>query len=559
MLAAMDQPSSRPQWWRDAVVYQLYIRSFADGDGDGIGDIAGMRARLPYLRNLGVDAVWVNPWFTSPMTDGGYDVADYRAIDPLFGTLADADAFIAEAHDHGLRVLLDIVPNHTSDRHRWFRAALGAGPGSPERLRYLFREGRGTGGNEPPTDWESVFGGPAWTRVTEPDGSPGQWYLHLFAPEQPDLDWSHPEVRAEFESILRFWFDRGADGFRIDVAHGLVKDPSFPDLGPRRHGMTSAEERRDHPYWDLDGVHEIYRSWRAIADEYGQRPFVAEVFVADADRLARFVRPDELHTAFDFRFLQAGWDAARLRAAIDDSIGALSGVGAPATWVLSNHDQVRHVSRLGRPSATAPIVVGAAGAVRADPDATDIALGRRRARAALLLMLALPGCVYLYQGEELGLEEVEDLPDELLQDPVWERSGRTIRGRDGCRVPVPWSGTAAPFGFGPPGSVPWLPQPSSWRDLTVEAKTGDAGSFLELYRAALRLRRDHPGFHEGIGLRWLPSEDSVLRFERAGSLEVVVNLGAVPVDLPAGSTVLLASLPLPGHGCLPGDGAVWLG
>ncbi len=559
MLAAMDQPSSRPQWWRDAVVYQLYIRSFADGDGDGIGDIAGMRARLPYLRNLGVDAVWVNPWFTSPMTDGGYDVADYRASDPLFGTLADADAFIAEAHDHGLRVLLDIVPNHTSDRHRWFRAALGAGPGSPERLRYLFREGRGTGGNEPPTDWESVFGGPAWTRVTEPDGSPGQWYLHLFAPEQPDLDWSHPEVRAEFESILRFWFDRGADGFRIDVAHGLVKDPSFPDLGPRRHGMTPAEERRDHPYWDLDGVHEIYRSWRAIADEYGQRPFVAEVFVADADRLARFVRPDELHTAFDFRFLQAGWDAARVRAAIDDSIGALSGVGAPATWVLSNHDQVRHVSRLGQPSATAPIVVGAAGAVRAHPDPTDIALGRRRARAALLLMLALPGCVYLYQGEELGLEEVEDLPDELLQDPVWERSGRTIRGRDGCRVPVPWSEAAAPFGFGPAGSVPWLPQPWSWRDLTVEAQIGDPGSFLELYRAALQLRRNHPGFHEGIGLRWLPSEDSVLRFERAGGLEVVVNLGAEPVDLPACSTVLLASLPLPGDGCLPGDAAVWLG
>ncbi len=559
MLAAMDQPSSQPEWWRDAVVYQLYIRSFADGDGDGIGDIAGMRSRLPYLRDLGVDAVWVNPWFTSPMADGGYDIADYREIDPLFGTLADADAFIAEAHDHGLRVLLDIVPNHTSDRHRWFRAALAAGPGSPERLRYLFREGRGTGGNEPPTDWESVFGGPAWTRVTEPDGSPGQWYLHLFAPEQPDLDWSHPEVRAEFESILRFWFDRGADGFRIDVAHGLVKDPSFPDLGPRRHGVTPDEERRDHPYWDLDGVHEIYRSWRAIADEYGERPFVAEVFVADADRLARFVRPDELHTAFDFRFLQAGWDAARVRAAIDDSIGALSGVGAPATWVLSNHDQVRHVSRLGRRSATAPIAVGAAGAVRADPDPTDLVLGRRRARAALLLMLALPGCVYLYQGEELGLEEVEDLPDELLQDPVWERSGRTIRGRDGCRVPVPWSEAAAPFGFGPAGSVPWLPQPSAWRDRSVEAQTGDPGSFLELYRAALRLRRDHPGFHGGAGLRWLPSGDSVLRFERSGGLEVVINLGREPVDLSAGSTMLLASLPLPGDGCLPGDAAVWLG
>ncbi|MGH2475729.1 MAG: glycoside hydrolase family 13 protein [Candidatus Limnocylindrales bacterium] len=553
----MDHASSQPEWWRDAVIYQLYIRSFADGDGDGIGDIAGMRSRLSYLRDLGVDAVWVNPWFPSPMADGGYDVADYRAIDPLFGTLADADAFIADAHHQGLRVLLDIVPNHTSDRHRWFGAALAAGRGSPERLRYLFREGRGAGGAEPPTDWESVFGGPAWTRVTEPNGSPGQWYLHLFAPEQPDLDWSHPDVRAEFESILRFWFERGADGFRIDVAHGLVKDPSFPDLGPRRHSPTPAEERRDHPYWDLDGVHDIYRSWRAIADEYGDRPFVAEVFVADAERLARFVRPDELHTAFDFRFLQAGWDAARLRAAIDDSLGALADVGAPAAWVLSNHDQVRHVTRLGRVSATAPIVVGAAGAARSDPDPTDLALGRRRARAALLLMLALPGCVYLYQGEELGLEEVEDLPEELLQDPVWARSGHTVRGRDGCRVPLPWSGSTSPFGFGPAGSVPWLPQPSPWRDLTVEAQTGDPGSFLELYRAALRLRRDRPAFG-AEGLAWLPAPRHVLRFERPGGLEVVVNLGSEPIDVPAGRTVILASEPLPDDGCLPGDAAVWL-
>ena len=558
MLAVMHAPGPGHGWWRDAVTYQLYIRSFSDADGDGIGDIAGMRQRLPYIRELGVDAVWVNPWFPSPMADGGYDVADYRTIDPVFGTLDDADAFIAEAHGLGLRVLLDIVPNHTSDRHRWFEAALAAGPGSTERLRYLFRDGRGATGSEPPTDWLSVFGGPAWTRVTEADGSAGQWYLHLFAPEQPDLDWSHPEVRAEFESILRFWFDRGADGFRIDVAHGLVKDPSFPDLGARRAGPLAPHERREHPYWDLDGVHDIYRSWRAIADSYGDRVFVAEVFVADAERLARFVRGDELHTAFDFRFLQAGWNPDALRAAIDDSLSALAEVGAPATWVLSNHDQVRHVTRLGRASAALPPRVGAAGDGREEREPTDLALGRRRARAALLLMLALPGCVYLYQGEELGLEEVEDLPEELLEDPVWRRSGHTVRGRDGCRVPLPWSGAAPPFGFGPAGSDPWLPQPAAWRERTAEVEGRDPTSFLALYRAALRLRREHPGFR-GDGLAWLPAPPAVLRFDRPGGLETIVNLGPDPIDLPAGRPILLASGPLAADGRLPSDTTVWYG
>jgi alpha-glucosidase len=544
----MPDPSP---WWRDAVVYQIYIRSFADGDGDGIGDIRGMRSRLGYLRDLGVDAIWVNPWFVSPMVDGGYDVADYRDIDPLFGTMADAEGFIDEAHAMGIRVLLDIVPNHTSDRHPWFQAALAAGPGSRERDRYVFRDGRGRGGSRPPTDWPSVFGGRAWTRVTEPGGRPGQWYLHLFAPEQPDLDWTEPEVRAEFESILRFWFDRGADGFRIDVAHGLVKDPAFPDLG----GVSPRSAVKPGPYWDQDGVHDIYRRWRAIADEYGDRAYVAEVFVSSAERLARYLRPDELHTAFDFRFLKAGWDAAGLRAAIDDNLGALASVGAAATWVLSNHDQTRHVTRFGR------AVTGAVDPVIEGPPPTgptDLALGRRRARAALLLVLALPGCVYLYQGEELGLEEVDDLPDELLQDPAWLRSGRTIRGRDGCRVPLPWWGPEPPFGFGPPGSVPWLPQPAHWRDMTVEAQTGDPGSFLGLYRAALRLRREHLGFR-GNGMAWLPAPDAVLRFDRPGGLEAIVNLGSTPIELPAGRPILLASDALSDATLLPPDTSVWLG
>jgi alpha-glucosidase len=541
-------------WWRDAVVYQIYIRSFADGDGDGIGDIAGMRSRLAYLRDLGVDAVWVNPWFRSPMVDGGYDVADYRDIDPLFGTLDDALAFIDDAHAHGIKVLLDIVPNHTSDQHAWFRAALASRPGSPERERYVFREGKGRGGDRPPTDWPSVFGGPAWTRIREADGRPGQWYLHLFAPEQPDLDWTEPEVGDEFESILRFWFERGADGFRIDVAHGLVKDPEFPDL----RGRSPKSLVRPGPYWDQDGVHDIYRRWRTVADEYGERLFVAEVFVASPDRLARYVRPDELHTAFDFRFLQAGWDAAALREAIDDNLRVLGPVGAPATWVLSNHDQARHVTRLGRASARETGAVGAAGAGVATPDPADLDLGRRRARAALLLMLALPGTVYLYQGEELGLEEVEDLPEALLQDPTWLRSGHTIRGRDGCRVPLPWSEAAPPFGFGRDGSTPWLPQPECWRARTVEAETGDPSSFLELYRTALRLRREHLGFR-GNGMAWLPSPDDVVRFDRPGGLETVLNLGGAPIELPPGRPILLASVPLPESGELPPDTAVWLG
>ncbi len=529
----MTDPSP---WWRDAVVYQLYIRSFADGDGDGIGDIAGMRSKLPYLRDLGVDAVWVNPWFVSPMVDGGYDVADYRDIDPMFGTLADAEAFIADAHELDIKVVLDIVPNHTSDRHPWFQAALAAGPGSRERDRYIFRDGRGRGGTRPPTDWPSVFGGPAWTRVTDPDGRPGQWYLHLFAPEQPDLDWTAPEVAREFESILRFWYERGADGFRIDVAHGLVKDPGFPDLRARSAKSVAGP----NPYWDQDGVHDIYRSWRSIADEYGDRPFVAEVFVSSADRLARYVRPDELHTAFDFRFLQAGWSAPALRRAIDESVGVLASVGAPATWVLSNHDQVRHVTRLGRVAS----------------GVTDLELGQRRARAALLLLLALPGCVYLYQGEELGLEEVEDLPEALLQDPTWLRSGHTIRGRDGCRVPLPWSDTASPFGFGPPGTVPWLPQPAGWRERTAAAQTGDPDSFLELYRSALRIRSEHLR-SRGTGMMWLPSPEMVLRFECGGGVETIVNLGPDPVALTGGRPVLLASEPLQDRE-LPGDAAVWL-
>jgi alpha-glucosidase len=552
--AADDLP-----WWRSAVIYQVYIRSFADGNGDGLGDIAGLRSRLPYLVDLGVDALWINPWYPSPMADAGYDVSDYRAVEERFGTLADAEALLAEAHAAGLRVLLDIVPNHSSDQHPWFREAVAAGPGSEGRKRYLFRPGRGADGALPPNDWQSVFGGPAWTRVTEADGRPGEWYLHLFAPEQPDLDWTHPEVRADFEDTLRFWFDRGVDGFRIDVAHSLVKEEGLPDLdgrSPVPAPRPNGSEVPPHPHWDRDEVHEIYRAWRRLADAYDDpRVFVAEAWVDTPERLARYVRADELHTAFNFDFVRAPWKAQALRATIDVTMSEHAAVGAPPTWVLSNHDVAREVSRFGREQLDEPAF---------DTDDLrdrpfDRALGERRARAAALLMLALPGGAYVYQGEELGLPEVEDLPEEVLADPTWTRSGHTRRGRDGCRVPVPWNGSSAPFGFSPEGTTtaPWLPQPADWAALTVAAEDDDPGSMLALYRAALRLRRDLPALGDGT-LRWLDAPEGALAFARDPGFACVVNVSADEVRLPEGARVLLASAPLTGNGTLGPDTAVWL-
>ncbi|SDS68593.1 glycoside hydrolase family 13 protein [Actinopolymorpha singaporensis] len=551
--------NSSPNWWRTAVIYQIYIRSFADGNGDGIGDIAGIRSRLPYLAELGVDAIWITPWYVSPMADGGYDVADFRAIAPEFGTLAEAEEMIAEAHQLGLRVILDIVPNHTSDQHAWFKEALAADPGSPERARYWFRPGHGPDGAFPPNDWRSVFGGPAWTRLLDEEGVPEEWYLHLFAPEQPDLNWSNPEVRREFEDILRFWFDRGVDGFRIDVAHGMDKHPALPDIGWDDEELLAEPEIADHPHWDRDGVHDIYRSWRAVAESYagtpeGARVFVAEAWVrTEANRLARYLRPDELHTAFNFDFLKRGWDAAQMRASVDHTLSSLNEVGAPPTWVLSNHDVIRHVTRYGRaaediakPAGTVPV---------------DVELGCARARAATLLMLSLPGGAYVYQGEELGLAEVEDLPVEALQDPIWERSGHKHRGRDGCRVPLPWSGEEPALGFG--DAQPWLPQPAEWKELTVQAQTGDPNSVLSLYRQALSVRRSLAEL-SGAGeagieaeLVWRDSDADVLAFDRGSSFRCVVNLGSEPVELPADAEVLLASAPLP-DGKLPTDTSVWL-
>lgn len=531
-------------WWEEAVVYQVYLRSFADANGDGIGDIAGLRSRLGYLGTLGVDAVWINPWYPSPMADAGYDVTDHRDIEPVYGTLADAQEFIAEAHAAGIRVLLDIVPNHTSAQHRWFLAAVSDEAGA--RDRYFFRPGRGPDGAVPPNDWQSVFGGPAWTRLAD-----GSWYLHLFAPGQPDLNWAHPQVASEFETTLAFWFDRGVDGFRIDVAHGLVKADGLPD-----HQMPAEDVPGGvtHPAWDQDGVHAIYRGWRTVADRYvPSRVFIAEAWVSSTERLARYLRPDELHTAFQFDFLRAPWRASILRSVIDDAITGAATVGAPPTWVLSNHDVPRTVTRYAR-SQPGVLLDLASERARWAEEVADHRLGRLRARACALLQLALPGTAYVYQGEELGLEEVEDLPAALRQDPTWAQSGFVDVGRDGCRVPLPWSGSAVPYGFSPDHTPTWLPQPAHWRDHTVAAQAADAQSFLNLYRAALAQRRRL--WVDAGELQWLDDSGTVLRFRR-GRAQCWVNIGPGDEPLPHGVSVVLASDSRVGI-VLPPDSAVWL-
>ena len=537
--------AARDPWWRSAVIYEVYLRSFADGDGDGTGDLAGVRSRLPYLKALGVDAIWFTPWYVSPLADGGYDVADYRAIDPTFGTLAEAETLIAEARALGIRTIVDIVPNHVSDRHQWFQAALEAGPGSAERERFWFRPGRGPSGDTPPTGWTSNFGGVPWTRTTNQDGTPGDWYLHLFAPEQPDLNWGHPEVREEHEAILRFWFDRGAGGVRIDSAALLVKDPALPEVPDRP--MPG-----DHPNTDRDELHDIYRSWRALADSYpGERVLVGEIWLPDAERFANYLRPDELHTAFNFDFLARPWDAASLVASIDETLAAHAPVGAPATWVLSNHDVTRPVTRYGREDSSFAFASKRVGIP------SELALGRRRARAAALLAAALPGSLYIYQGDELGLDEVSVSAAEI-QDPMYTRSGGIDPGRDGCRVPLPWSGDRPPFGFSPENAAaaPWLSQPAQWADLTVEAQLADPGSMLHLYRALLRIRREEPGLGDGP-FAWLSSAPGVLAFARGERFINVTNLSDRSVTLPAHELVLLASDDVSG-GDLPPDATAWL-
>jgi alpha-glucosidase len=558
------------EWWRSAVIYQIYPRSFADGlGGNGIGDLPGITSRLDALTELGVDAVWLSPFYPSSQKDAGYDVADYCNVDPLFGTLDDFDALEKKVHALGLKLIVDLVPNHTSDQHAWFVEALAAPEGSEARGHYMFRDGKGPAGDLPPNNWESVFGGSAWSRVTRADGTPGQWYLHLFDSSQPDLDWTSPWVRERFREILRFWLDRGVDGFRVDVAHGLMKAPGLPDYTPpvgagsmgggavvnAAVGLEpeilghSLEVEATPPYWAQNSVHEIYRDWHELLEQYpGERVLCAEAWVEPLAKLARWVRPDEMQQAFNFSYLETPWDAPSIRIVVDASIAAFASVGAPSTWVLSNHDVVRHATRL---SLTGDHPQGN-GVGLLSKGIPDRAFGLHRARAATALMLALPGSSYLYQGEELGLPEVVDLPDASRQDPTWFRTNHKRYGRDGCRVPIPWEADSASFGFST-GDRSWLPQPAYWREYARDVQRGDPASTLELYRLALRLRASE---RLGTGaLTWLDGyPPTVLAFTNAG-VTVIANLGTAAVPMPAGD-LLLASGPL--TLLLPPDTTVWL-
>ncbi len=558
-----------PAWWQDAVVYEVYPRSFADADGDGIGDLPGLRSRLPYLAELGVDAIWLTPFYPSPLADGGYDVADYRAVDPRLGTMADYDALVKDAETHQIRIIVDLVPNHCSSAHPLFQAALAAAPGSPERDMFLFRDGRGPGGEQPPNNWESSFGGPAWTRVTEADGRPGQWYLHLYDTAQPDWNWRDERVHTLFEDVFRFWLDRGTAGFRVDVAHGLYKDPQLPD-----DPAPDAEYRplnAPSAYRHRPEIHQLFRSWRGILDSYGTDGFpgartaVGEVWYDAPDTLRPYLAPGGLPQVFNFQLIVASWDAAAFRAAIDGVQDLADGSRAP--WVIGNHDVPRPASRYRLDEGFTPVMINeliALGDTRAE-------VGTRRARAAALLLFALPGSAYIYQGEELGLPEVTDLPDAARQDPRFHRTGGESPGRDGCRVPLPWARAGASFGFS--GEVadpaaPWLPQPADWGRYSVEAQLADPGSFFELYRTALRLRREHPAL--GLGtMRWLDQpggpqpggpQPGLLCFAREPGFAFAANLGQDPAAIPAHREILLASEPDPvdPQGRLRPDTAVWL-
>jgi alpha-glucosidase len=553
----VDKGTSNHGWWRDAVIYQVYVRSFQDSDGDGIGDLGGVHHRLPYLRRLGVDAIWLNPFYPSPQHDHGYDVADYVDVDPQYGTLEVFDRLVRDAHRLDLKVLIDVVPNHCSIEHAWFAAAVAAGRGSAERRRFHFADGRGPYGELPPNNWRSIFGGPAWQRITEPDGTPGQWYLHTFAPEQADFNWRHPDVPAYFEQVLRFWFERGVDGLRIDVAHGLHKGEGLPDHDFAIDDEITGDPTNPHA-WNQPEVHDVWRSWRALAEEYTastgrERVLIGEVGVLDTAELAAYQRPDELHQSFFFEFLRAPWAVEELRGVIDRGRTTVAATGSPVAWVLNNHDMPRAVTRYAGGAPGGPM--------------GDIELGITRARAAALLMLALPGSAFIYQGEELGLPEVTDLPEHVLTDPMFHRTGGARRGRDGCRVPLPWDSARDAWGFSPErtttgttGTVgtaaTWLPQPDWFGYHAVDRQVESGESMLHLYREAIALRHRVPDLSTGE-FRWLPTEPGVLAFTRGDGFACVVNCSSEPVLMPVNGHVLHASDAEVAEK-LPPDSAAWL-
>lgn len=542
------------RWWRKSVIYQVYPKSFKDHSGDGIGDLIGVTEGLEALAELGVDAVWLSPFYSSPQKDGGYDVSDYCSVDPMFGTCDDFKNMAAHAESLGIKTIIDIVPNHCSNEHAMFQAALIAEPGSAERDMFIFREGKGEDGELPPNNWQSHFGGSAWTRVIEPDGTAGQWYLHLFDTSQPDWNWDNPAVHAEFERVLRFWLDLGLAGFRVDVAHALVKKEGLPDWGGKANGK-SMEGFPGYlaPMFGQEGVHDIFRSWRKILDEYpGERILCAEANVDPVERVADWVREDEMHQAFNFHYLNCQWGAAPIRKVITDSLASFDSVGAPTTWVLSNHDKVRHTTRMAMNNKIARHGDG----IGPDDVQPDTKLGLTRGRASTLMMLALPGGVYLYQGEELGLPDNTMIAPHFRQDPTFYRTEGERIGRDGCRVPLPWTEDHDSFGFSVTGQA-WLPQPLDWAEYSREAQEKNPDSTLNLYKKALLLRKERN--LGGGSFAWMPeySDGDVVAFVNGKTL-VLMNMGTETVTIPT-FPVLLNSEGFAGQdGYLEADHAVWM-
>jgi len=545
---AHHSPFISSEWWRSAIIYQIYPRSFADGNGDGMGDLPGITSRLGSLAALGIDAIWLSPFMRSPQKDAGYDVSDYTDVDPLFGTLADFDAMVTRSHELGLRVLVDLVPNHTSDQHRWFQAALAAPKGSAEREFYHFKEGRGENGELPPNNWLSMFGGPAWTRIAD-----GQWYCHLFDSSQPDLNWENSAVERAFEEILRFWLDRGVDGFRVDQPHAMGKAEGLPDHPDvERAGAGFIEGEPSPPMWFQESVHPIFRRWRAILDSYpGERAMCGEAYVLPLRFMALWVRNDEFHQTFNFRFLDSEWKPEILFNSINESFKAFDEVGAPSTWVLSNHDIIRHATRMGgvvgRPTASDGIGPN-------DPQ-PDRDLGLRRARGATLFTLGLPGSTYLYQGEELGLPEDTTISPEFRQDPTFFRTDGKRVGRDGCRVPLPWeAGKGAANGFNSTGKA-WIPQPELYAEYSRDQQEGVEGSTLEMYKHALSVRKE---LDLGNGsFDWVAefTNKSALGYRNGGVL-VIHNFGPEGIEIPSG--VVIASSQNGASVGLEPDQTVWL-
>ena len=548
----LHQSIKQPKWWQTAVIYQIYPRSFADGDGDGIGDLRGVESRLESLQALGIDAIWFSPFFKSPQKDAGYDVSDYKSIDPLFGSNEDFDKLLAKAKSLGIKIIVDLVPNHSSDQHELFQAALKAAPGSPERDMYMFRDGKGENGELPPNNWESVFGGQAWSRITEADGSLGQWYLHIFDSSQPDFNWENPKVHEFFAGVLRFWLDKGVDGFRIDVAHGLVKAPGLPNITAAQSQTLEHDPNNPHPFWGQEGVHDIIRSWRKILDEYDDRAMCAEAWVLPLSRMAKWVRPDEYHQTFNFGYLETPWAKEPLVKVISDSLEAFGSVGAPSTWVLSNHDVIRHVSRFG---VEKPPPQGSG--IGPGMEQPDEELGQKRGRAATAFMLGIPGGAYLYQGEELGLPEHTTLEGKYRQDPTFSRTKGERVGRDGCRVPLPWEADGGlSFGFNSTGES-WLPAPATYKKYARDVQEGVAGSTLELYKKLIATRKN---LALGSGeFRWAPEYSSAnsLAYVNNGVL-VLSNFGPELKTVPAGEIIVSTQSSLTAGGQLEANQSAWI-